>query len=179
MDIDAGFGLWLCADNPVTERLSAEIAVLAGRFGGPTFPPHLTLATGFGSLGAAVEAAGDAALELDGIELRFSRVESTTEYHRALYLRCDEHAVLSACHERLVQRSQRPDRPFIPHVSLFYGDLAARGAEALAEATRRLVPLSFAPAAIEVWELRGPLAAWQRRDRLALPTTTLRPPEAP
>jgi hypothetical protein len=178
MDIDAGFGLWLCADGEVEGRLSAAISDLAARFGGSAFSPHLTLAAGFGTREAAIEAAHSARLELGDIELCFSEVESTAEYYRALYLRADEHAVLSACHERLVQRTQRSDRAFIPHVSLFYGDLGLRRAEAL-DAARALVPISTWPAAIEVWELRGPLAAWRKRDRLALATTTRRLPVGP
>jgi len=174
MNIDAGFGLWLCADGDLEGLLSANIAELGTRFGGPAFSPHLTLAAGFASAEEAEEAARAAALELAGIELRFNEVESTDEFHRALYLRADDHAVLSACHARLVQRSQRPDRPFVPHVSLFYGHLGDRRAEALA-AARSLVPLAMRPAAIEVWELRGPLAAWRRRARLPLPTTPVLP----
>jgi 2'-5' RNA ligase len=178
MDIDVGFGLWLCADEDAEERLTAAISELAARFGGPAFSPHLTLASGFGTQESALEAAHGAARELDDIQLRFSEVESTAEYYRALYLRADEHAVLSACHERLLQGTQRPDRTFIPHVSLFYGDLGPRRTEAL-EAARALVPLSTRAAAIEVWELRGPFAAWRKRDRLALPSTRRRPPVGP
>ena len=160
MDIDVGYGLWARVEPELDLRLSRVITQLSERHGGPAFPPHLTLASHFPDAHGAHEAATAAASTLRDIRVRFASVEATSDFYRALYLRAADHAGLSACHAELARRSGAPSGDFLPHLSLFYGDLGAERQRAVADA-RALLPLGAALTRIEVWRLRGTADAWQ------------------
>jgi hypothetical protein len=161
MVIDVGYGLWLRGAEPVDTQLSQVIRGFAQRFAGPCFPPHLTLASHFADRETALSAAESAAKHLAGVRLRFESAETTPAFYRALFLRAVDDPALSACQAELTARTAQPAGDFLPHVSLFYGELGANRPRALAEASA-LVPLVLEAGALEVWLLRGTVGDWER-----------------
>jgi hypothetical protein len=161
MVIDVGYGLWLRGTEPIDAQLSQVIRGFAQRFAGPWFPPHLTLASHFPDGESALSAAEAAKNRLAGIQLRFESAETTPAFYRALFLRAVDDPALSACQAALTARTAQPERDFLPHLSLFYGELGANRPCALAEATA-LVPLVLDVGAIEVWRLCGTAEDWER-----------------
>jgi hypothetical protein len=161
MVIDVGYGLWLRPAEPIDTQLSQLIRGFAQRFSGPAFPPHLTLASHFVDRETARSAAEVAAKRLADIRLRFEAVETTPEFYRALFLRAVDDPALLACQAELAARTAKPAGDFLPHVSLFYGELGANRRRALAEAGI-LLPLVLEVGAIEVWRLRGTVEDWER-----------------
>jgi hypothetical protein len=167
--IDVGCGLWARCEEPLESRFLQLIQDFSRRFGGPSFPPHLTLATHFGDPDEALRAAEAAAAALGRTQLRFETAEATADYHRALYVRAAEHPGLSACYTELVRRSGKEQGAFLPHVSLAYGELGQHRDTALREA-QALLPLDAPLRAIEVWQLRGASKDWRRCAAVQLPT---------
>jgi hypothetical protein len=161
MEIDVGYGLWLRCEEAIDARLSLVIREFSQRFAGPCFSPHLSLASHFADRETALSAAEAAANRLAGRELRFESAETTPAFYRALFLRAVDDPALSACQAELALRTAQPAGDFLPHISLFYGELGANRARALAEA-RSLVPLVLAISAIEVWRLQGRVEDWER-----------------
>ena len=103
-----------------------------------------------------------AASRLAGVRLRFESAETTPAFYRALFLRAGDDPALSACQAELALQTAQPEGDFLPHISLFYGELGANRARALSEAGA-LVPLVADLGAIEVWHLRGTADTWERR----------------
>ena len=161
MVIDVGYGLWLRCVEAIDARLSQVIRGFSQRFAGPCFPPHLTLASHFADRETALSAAVAAANRLAGVRLRFESAETTPAFYRALFLRAVDDPALSACQAELVPRTAQPEGDFLPHISLFYGELGENRGRALAEAST-LVPLVLSLGAIEVWRLRGSAEHWER-----------------
>src|SRR5688500_1743613 len=161
MEIDVGYGLWLRCAEAIDARLSLVIRGFSQRFAGPWYPPHLSLTSHFGDRESALSAAEMAASRLAGVRLRFESAETTAAFYRALFLRAVDDLALSACQAELALRTAQPEGDFLPHISLFYGELGANRARALSEA-RALVPLVSDLSAIEVWHLRGTADTWER-----------------
>jgi len=92
---------WLVpAAGPVRDRLAGVITRLAGEHGGPVFPPHVTMAD-------VVESSAEAAArvlerlvtEVAPFEVTLTEVGYEPEFFRALYLRAEPTAILTALHE--------------------------------------------------------------------------------
>jgi hypothetical protein len=169
VDIDLGFGLWARLEPELEARIAKTIAGLARRFGGPVFPPHVTLAAGFQNLDDALAAARDAASSLTGLELRFHRVGGTPRFFRALYLCVEDDPRLSDCHAELVRRSGQSEATFVPHLSLFYGTLGELERALAMNDALGLLPLLAHLRAVEVWRLSGPADSWQCQGGVELP----------
>jgi hypothetical protein len=161
VEIDVGYGLWLRCAEAIDARLSLVIRGFSQRFAGPWFPPHLSLVSHFADRETALSAAEVAASRLAGVRLRFESAETTPAFYRALFLRAVDDPALSACQAELALQTAQPEGDFLPHISLFYGELGANRARALAEAST-LVPLVLTLGAIEVWRLRGGVEDWER-----------------
>jgi 2'-5' RNA ligase len=139
------YSLWLVPEGAVADALQAVIDRLAREYGGPAFPPHVTL---FGSLEIAEDdvvarsrrLAGQIApftVHLDGLDVGdtffqslFATVRATPELLAA------REAAQRTFPE--VSASQ-----FRPHLSLLYGAPSPETKQAIIEALRGTLPASF------------------------------------
>lgn len=123
--------------NDDEASLSSLVRELAARFGTPVFTPHLTL-RGDTEMPAdrLAEEIAAAASQVPVFAEPISAIETTEAFFRAFYARFAVSSPLAT-----LKRSLDPDaaEPFMPHVSLLYGVLAAeRKAPAAAEFGQRL-----------------------------------------
>lgn len=113
--------IWLMPEEEDAAFLSAQVRVLAERYGTPVFTPHLTLR---GDTPMAAERlAGmceQAASEVPAFALPISGIETTAAYFRAFYARFQLAPALVALKRRL---DPEEEGAFVPHISLLYGDL--------------------------------------------------------
>jgi len=136
--------IWLmpAADDEVL--LTGIVTRLATRFGTPLFTPHLTVRGDSGlPLPDLVAAMTKAANEVPAFSEAVSGIETSEAFFRSFYARFPVAPALAALKQAL---DGRASEPFMPHVSLLYGPVAAGSkADAAAEIAASLVgrPVRF------------------------------------
>ena len=148
------YSVWLepPAGTPAASRSEAFIRSQAAKHAGraPTFDPHVTLAGGF--VGTEAEArdrtariAADLASTAGPLECRALDATAGEVYFQCVYLRMVPTDQLNRAHELAatafgVVPGNGGGRPYMPHLSLVYGDLdASERRTAAEEATRELL----------------------------------------
>ncbi|TCR68609.1 hypothetical protein [Bosea sp. BK604] len=129
--------IWLMPKNDDEAFLSSLVRELAGRFGTPVFTPHLTL-RGDTDVPAnkLAEDIAAAASQVPAFAEPISAIETTEAFFRAFYARFAVSAPLATLKRGLDPHAADP---FMPHVSLLYGNLEADvKAPAAAEFGQRL-----------------------------------------
>ena len=167
---------WLVpAAGPARDRLAGVIARLAAEHGGPVFAPHITMA-------GVVESSAEAAARMlerlvagvPAFEVALTGVGYEPEFFRALYLRAEPTAILTALHEAgerawgLGISGTGP--PYRPHLSLLYArDLAEERKPAIADGLGLALPVTIRVDAAEVWgDFRDDVTRWRRVARVVL-----------
>ena len=130
---------WLVpAAGPVRDRLAGVIARLAAEHGTPVFAPHVTMN---GNVDAEPDAAARVLERLvTGVppfEVTLPGFGYEPEFFRALYLRAEPSAQLTALHEAGERAWGLTGPPYRPHLSLLYArDLPEERKPAIAERSR-------------------------------------------
>ena len=161
--------LWLLPAEPDAAALRELQAPLRARWGGPRFPPHLTL---LGSLGAPPDRllpiAASLAASLPPLTLRVVGVEAGERFFRCVYLRTTAPAPLRSLRGAAGAALGEAPRPgFLPHVSLLYADLSPEERAAAAAAVRSW-PSAIRFGALAVVRTSGPVGEWAELGRSAL-----------
>ena len=160
-----GISIWLVPDGEVRDRLAARIAEWGRRHGTPSFEPHVTLLGGIGGREGDVLGRGALlAASLRSLTIRLTGLRRSDEYFRCLVLEAERSPDLLAAHERASDLLGLRDRPpFLPHLSLVYGRLAAEDVSAAEEALRAIaLPLRFEARRLEIHRTEGTVAEWRR-----------------
>ena len=162
-----GFTLWIVPEGEVRRRLATLIRVLARRFGGPVFEPHVTLLAGLPGPASEVLAKARKAVRSRGpFEVRFMGPEAGDTYFRCLYLRVQPSPELLALHESAREVFARPgEPPFFPHLSLLY---APPPAPPVVDEIRASLPAGFGARRVDVYSTEGEVERWHRVGRLRL-----------
>ncbi|MDB5265644.1 MAG: cyclic phosphodiesterase-like protein [Parcubacteria group bacterium] len=171
-DRTEGYHLFLEPSGATAESLKASIAALAEEFGGPTFPPHVTLLSGIAT--EEEEVLIEKTEQLAALTVPFSLTlgEAGTEdaYFRALYLKVQESEALVLFHAHASELFSMQDAStFMPHLSLLYGNYPEERKRAALAAL--LVPEgSFSIDRISLYRTEGTVADWQKVADLSLGT---------
>ena len=163
---------WLVpAEGPVRDRLAGVIARLAAEHGTPVFAPHV-------SINGNVDAEPDAAARvlerlLAGVppfEVTLPGFGYEPEFFRALYLRAEPSAQLTALHEAGQRAWGLTGPPYRPHLSLLYArDLPEERKPAIADGLGLALPVTIRVDAAEVWaDFRDEVTRWRRVARVPL-----------
>jgi len=154
--------LWLMPEAADAASLAGIVASLAGRFGTPDFTPHLTIA---GDTDRPVTVLADAIADAARAVTAFSEIvlgiETSAAYFRSYYANFAVSAPLAALKQRL---DADAGEPFLPHVSLLYGPVAARPkAEAAAQVSAALTgqPIRFDRLCVVTSGADVPIADWR------------------
>lgn len=155
-----GVSLWFTPDGEVRRRLRALIRDLARLHRTPVFEPHVTLLGGLPLPESEVQRRACAlAAGLRAFPLRGTVVEGADEYFRRLFVRVEATETLLGAHARAREAFDAKEAPFLPHLSLLYGDRApAAGPELLKDRAG----WSFEVRSLEVVRTQGPPDAWRR-----------------
>ncbi len=115
---------WVLPEPSTQKILETEVSKLAGAHAGPNFRPHMTLLGSFEAEEAEVLAQAEVVVEkLRGLMLSFGAVEFSTTYFQNVFVRIRTTAQLmdAFIFSRDLFRID-PDKVFMPHMSLLYGN---------------------------------------------------------
>jgi 2'-5' RNA ligase len=160
---------WLMpAAGPVRDHLAATIDRLAAEHNAPRFEPHVTMAGPFHS---GEEAAAQTLISLAAgarpFEVRFAATGYEQAYFRALYLRAEPSPQLTALHEAAQAAWALESRPYRPHLSLLYADIAEDHKRAIIDALGIQLPLTIRIETAELWANHpAGVPSWHRLARV-------------
>ncbi len=154
--------IWLMPEAADAARLATIVADLSGRFDTPVFTPHLTIAGDTDrSVTVLATAIADAAREVAAFSEIVSGIETSAAFFRSFYARFAVSAPLAALKQRL---DADASEPFMPHVSLLYGPVAAGPkTEAAAQVSAALTgqPIRFDRLCVVTSGQDVPIADWR------------------
>ena len=163
---------WLVpAAGPVRDRLAGVIAGLAAEHGTPVFAPHVTMN---GSVDAEPDAmTGVLERLVTGVppfEVTLPGFGYEPEFFRALYLRAEPSAQLTALHQAGQRAWGLTGPPYRPHLSLLYArDLPEQRKPAIADGLGLALPVTIRVDAAEIWgDFRDEVTRWRRVARVVL-----------
>jgi hypothetical protein len=163
---------WLVpAAGPVREGLAGVITKLAAEHGTPAFAPHVTMN---GSVDAEPDAAARVLERLVAgvppFEVMLPGFGYEPEFFRALYLRAQPSAQLTALHEAGQRAWGLTGPPYRPHLSLLYArDLPEERKPAIAGGLGLALPVTIRVDAAEIWgDFRDEVTRWHRVARVPL-----------
>lgn len=157
------YALWLRPDDEARRRLARTVRQLSREYSAPAFQPHVTLVSGIlGAEQAVVAKAGKLAQQLRPLRVRLTRLEGRREYFRCVFARAGKSAPLVEAHRSAKQifRLGR-QRPFLPHLSLVYGDLPPRVKKEIIRALGQRVALQFTAWRLDLVRIQGGPSEWK------------------
>jgi 2'-5' RNA ligase len=156
--------------DDVYERLAQTIHKLSVRYAAPEFAPHVTLLGGIVTpRHEAVRKTAALATLIRPIAIRLGAIDYLDEYFRCLFVRATLTQPLLEAH-RVAQEvfGFRRQGPFMPHLSLLYGNLSrSLKAEAMAGVGPR-VDLEFKVRSLHLYSTRGEPRGWRCVGRFGL-----------
>jgi 2'-5' RNA ligase len=161
--------VWLVpAAGPVRDQLAATIDRLAAEHDAPRFEPHVTMAGLFHpGEQAAVQTLTSLAADAHPFEIRFAATGYEQAYFRALYLRAEPSPQLTTLHEAARAAWALESRPYRPHLSLLYADIAEEQKRAIIDALGIQLPLTIRIETAELWANHpAGVRSWHRLARV-------------
>ena len=164
------YSLWLKPTGDACERLARLLRELRTRHGGPEFAPHVTL---LGSIAEPLQAvllkAAALAATLRPWMLSLEGMDYLDEYFRCLFVRvAPSRPLREAYHAAREVFGYSDDRPFMPHLSLLYGDYRPSLKEAVIAEWGPRLDLTFKVRALHVYSTRGEPCRWRCVRRFGL-----------
>ncbi len=118
----ATYHLWLKPSGTVCDTLGQTIRQLAHQLDGPVFEPHVTLlADLIGTEQEHVQRSSIAAHELRPFNITISEPSYLNQYFQCLFMRVEQTPSLMNAHTLIRQVFEKPNEPYMPHLSLAYG----------------------------------------------------------
>ena len=128
------YHLWLVPEGDARRHTQAVIDRLARTYCGPEFTPHITLLSGLRDDEASlIEANRALAARFQPFTLNLLVPEAGTSFFQCIYMRVSEDPMLLGIRQAAARAFSLPADGYMPHLSLYYGDVSAeRRAEILA-----------------------------------------------
>lgn len=160
----SGYHLFLEPTGVLRERLSATITELAERYGGPVFPPHVTLLAHIPE-GAEAEVrarAQELAQRLTPLQIRLSQPAGEDAYFRNLYLHVLPTEELLQAHDIAEAFfAQNSLSVYMPHLSLVYGTLTAPEQATCIHGLGVPPGESFSADTLHLYKTEGSVSEWK------------------
>lgn len=164
------FSLWWVPRGEVLGRLQRVVDDLGIRFRTPVFVPHVTLVADIpGTRERILETTRKIARMIQTIpRFEFRWVETGDSYFQCVYVRAELTNVIGEA-ARVAREVVARDilQPYMPHLSLMYGDEDSGVTEQLQiQAVVRVkeilaLPIVFIPTTIQVWTAVVPVKEWE------------------
>jgi 2'-5' RNA ligase len=158
------YSLWLMPTGEVRQRLAGTILDLSREYATPAFEPHVTLAGGI--VGPAREVASkmkDMARRIPPFAARLTVVDGLDEYFRCLFVRlAATHPIMWANQAAREVFGLAKQPPFMPHLSLLYGNLTPSVKEGIIAFLSRQFELEFKVNSLHLYLIKSEPAAWRR-----------------
>ena len=139
------YTIWLMPEGELYDELAGIISRLSKEHAAPLFEPHITL---LGDIVETEEKIMSKTAELAGLlkpfSTSFTALDSTDEYFRCVFIRAQETQELMKANSKtrkIFSREQAP--PFMPHVSLLYGEFPEETKKQIITEIGREFPRNF------------------------------------
>jgi 2'-5' RNA ligase len=165
------FSIWLVPAEAEAPRLQGWIDRLAGELGTVAFSPHVTLLGGLDADADPDTAQRALAWLADQspLSLSLARLDDEATHFRAVTLRAEPTGRLLAIRAAIENALATAGGPFLPHLSLLYGDLDAATKRAHGEALGIPLPIEAVFDGIELWRTdESDVPGWRRLARIPL-----------
>lgn len=117
------YSVWLLPSSEVSLSLKKVIEDLAVQYGGPSFEPHITVASGIeGPLENVVHTVESIAEQFQPFPLKTTEVSFSTTYFQSVLMRIQSVAPLLELNVALKEKAGIPNELYMPHISLMYGN---------------------------------------------------------
>ena len=161
-DETTGHHIFLEPEDALRGELSQKIRDLAHAHDGSVFVPHVTLLARIEGE-HVIERTQAFAHSLEPFTLTLGELGGEDEYFRAFYIRIKEDDALQRAHERALALFEMEDaRPYLPHLSLLYGNLTEQERAALIRDTAYPSDVSFAVSRLHLYETHGKADQWRK-----------------
>ncbi len=162
-DLVSGYHLFLLPEAEATENFSRIIQKLSGEFGSPLFTPHVTLLAEIPAGDEVMMREKTAQLAASGtFSLTVAEFGMQDAYYRALF------AAIALTPELETLRSQAerlfefvPETPFMPHLSLLYGNYPAQQKREALATLERVGGMSFPVGSLALYRTEGTVSNWK------------------
>ena len=156
----------------VDHRLAETIRRLNARFSTPRFEPHVTLLGGLAGPREEIIAKTSAlSALLRGYEIRLTTLDYLDEYFRCLFIRVEEtETVMDANRKAGEIFGRRQDPPYMPHLSLLYGNLPLATKQGIVAGLGREPQPAFLVTSIHLFSTEGAPESWYRLREFPFPT---------
>ena len=126
MSKPTAYSLWLMPTGDVYNKLNNIIYNLSKKYSAPSFKPHVTLIGGIlKSEEAMVSKTAQLASVIHPYKIELFTVDYLDEFYRCLFLKAKEtDEVIKANVEARKIFDKQENTPYMPHLSLMYGDFS-------------------------------------------------------
>jgi len=129
-----GYHLWLAPEGDAQQLLQGVVERLAEAHDGPVFAPHVTLLSGLdGDEASLIDANRRLATGLEPFDLHLTTPEAGTTFFQCIYMRVGESRSLSRTRQAAGDAFALPAGGYMPHLSLYYGDVSSERRAAVLE----------------------------------------------
>ncbi|HEV7121658.1 MAG TPA: 2'-5' RNA ligase family protein [Candidatus Paceibacterota bacterium] len=174
-DKTEGYHLFIEPPAPLGEKLQWTIAALAQAYGGPAFAPHVTLLARISEEPEEELLRKAQLLAQSLVPFSVSLDEEGMEdaYFRALYLHAGGAGIRDAHAKTNGAFGLEDDAPYVPHLSLLYGNYPLERKEAALAALPVRAGTEFRADRLSVWRTPGEVRAWKKIAELPFGTDGL------
>ncbi len=163
------YSLWLTPRGAASATLGKLICDLSEIYKTPRFPPHVTLLVPGSRLQAdVVERTVELALACGRFEIVLDELAFTDDYFRSLFITVAPSLALRSLHRRAHEIFNMPQKPYLPHLSVLYGNLPANEKQGIIARLNRDYPERFTAEAIDVYISEGEPEDWRLVESVAL-----------
>ena len=157
-----GYALWLTPGEPVFSRLAGEIYRLGREHSTPPFEPHITLLSPI-PLPEEKALAKSATLAriLRPFQIELGEIGYLDEYFRCLFVTVAASPSISRARLFACRVFARQNAPYMPHVSLVYGNLLVEIKKRVAAGLSSLTGQVFQVRRLTLYGVSGPVRQWK------------------
>lgn len=165
-----GYSLWLMPEGEVYKRLNTLISRLSEEYSAPDFSPHVTLiGQVIGPEEEIISRTSELASFIEPYEIKLTGTGFLDEYFRCLFVRVEETAEVMGANSRAREVFGRyADPPYMPHLSLMYGDFPPETKREIISGIDDDFNISFSVESIHLFSTSGGPGNWRRVKAFAL-----------
>lgn len=159
-----GYSLWIIPEDAVYEKYRSVINSLSLKFATPVFEPHITLCGQIEiSKDEILKKTAELAKSVKPFPVLLSGFDMQTSYYRALYVTVEiSQHIINTYEKTLKMFNIMKKPPYIPHLSLLYGNLPHNIKQTIVEDITGYDTASFTAGSVHVVSTSGNIYEWCR-----------------